>query len=153
MRKIFTLTALLVVLGIASAASADNWRRGRPWQQRREVVTRDHRNWQQPARFVRRDVVYRPRAVYNRPRVVYANNGWFTFNGGIRYRWTRPVMRRYFDIRVRPLPIVERYASVQGYIWIRGHWQWNGYEWMWMPGHYEIDASYYGYDDYPGYTY
>lgn len=49
----------------------------------------------------------------------------------------RPVIReRYFDVRVRPAVVVESYPARVGYVWVRGEWQWNGAEWIWMPGHY-----------------
>jgi hypothetical protein len=49
----------------------------------------------------------------------------------------RPVIRaRYFDVRVRPALVVENYPPRVGYVWVRGAWQWNGAEWIWMPGHY-----------------
>jgi hypothetical protein len=55
----------------------------------------------------------------------------------------RPVIReRYFDFRIRPRIIVEDYAPMAGYYWVSGQWSWDGYEWMWQPGHYEPDASY-----------
>jgi hypothetical protein len=22
-------------------------------------------------------------------------------------------------------------------VWVRGGWQWNGYEWIWYPGHFQ----------------
>jgi hypothetical protein len=55
----------------------------------------------------------------------------------------RPYIReRYFDYRIRPRIIVENYAPMAGYYWVPGEWQWNGYEWLWQPGHYEPDAAY-----------
>lgn len=47
------------------------------------------------------------------------------------------IAERYYDVRVRPRLYVESYPAVEGYAWIRGHWQWNGYEWLWRPGHYQ----------------
>jgi hypothetical protein len=45
--------------------------------------------------------------------------------------------RRYYDYRYRPELIVENYGYRDGYIWVRGSWQWNGVEWIWYPGHYQ----------------
>lgn len=57
----------------------------------------------------------------------------------------RPVIReRYYDHYRRPSVIVENYGPVAGYYWVAGSWQWNGYEWLWQPGHYEPDPSYVG---------
>lgn len=74
------------------------------------------------------------------------------YNGG--YRWggyarqpiyvERPLIRtHYYDYRYRPQILVENYPMRAGYYWVAGHWDWNGYEWMWTPGHYEPDAGYY----------
>jgi hypothetical protein len=83
-----------------------------------------------------------PRHNYYR-RPVYINNGYYQFNNGYRYAYSRPVIRqRYFDYRVRPQIIVENYQPVSGYNWIGGQWQWTGYEWQWVSGHYECDQAY-----------
>ena len=59
----------------------------------------------------------------------------------------RPVIRhRYYNYYQRPAIIVENYAPMTGYYWVPGQWDWNGYEWLWTPGHYELDPAYY-----PGY--
>ena len=44
--------------------------------------------------------------------------------------------------------LAEDYAAMPGYYWVAGHWDWNGYEWLWTAGHYEPDPNYYdqGYD-------
>ena len=166
MRKII-LAALVLTLGLSSAAYADRDHRGRDRDRQfrgrgnQGLVVRDNRNWNRgQVRWVRGNdrVVVRHHHHHHRPRIVYANNGYYAFGPNIRYRYARPVIaRRYFDIRYRPALIVENYAPVTGYIWVRGHWNWNGYEWMWVPGHYEIDQSYYNngyngsYDDYGTY--
>ena len=89
----------------------------------------------------------RDHRVYRRP--VYVNNGYYQFHNGYRYRYARPVIQhRYYDYRVRPQIIVESSETVPGYIWVQGHWQWNGYEWIWTSGYYAVDSSYdAGYDD------
>ncbi len=49
-----------------------------------------------------------------------------------------PVIREhYYSYYHRPALIVENYGPMDGYVWVRGHWAWNGYEWMWSPGHYQ----------------
>ena len=83
---------------------------------------------------------------YNHP--VY-NNG-YRYNSGYRYSYarrpiyvSRPVIReRYYDYRYRPSLIVENYPARDGYYWVAGQWTWNGYEWLWTPGHYEPDPNY-----------
>ncbi len=55
----------------------------------------------------------------------------------------RPVIRsHYYHYGYRPALIGENYGYREGYVFVRGDWQWNGYEWMWQPGHYEPDAAY-----------
>lgn len=44
--------------------------------------------------------------------------------------------------RRRPAVIVESYPAMAGYVWVAGQWTWSGYEWIWMPGHYEPDPRY-----------
>ena len=75
--------------------------------------------------------------------MAYASNGRFHFRNGHSYNYVRPTFRhRYYDYRYRPQLIVESYQPVTGYVWVAGQWQWNGYEWLWVSGHYAIDPSY-----------
>jgi hypothetical protein len=61
----------------------------------------------------------------------------------------RPVIRyRYHNYYQRPAIIVENQQPMAGYIYVAGQWQWNGYEWIWQPGHYQPDPAY---DNYNGY--
>lgn len=49
----------------------------------------------------------------------------------------RPVIHeRYYNRYHRPAVIIENYGPRAGYVWIRGHWGWNGGEWIWTPGFY-----------------
>jgi len=49
----------------------------------------------------------------------------------------RPVIRtHYYNYGYRPSLLVEDYGYREGYIFVRGNWQWDGYEWVWQPGHY-----------------
>ena len=83
-----------------------------------------------------------------RTRPTYRNNT-FYFNGGHSYAYHRPVIRyRYRNYYQRPAIIVENYDPVPGYVWVTGNWNWNGYEWNWIDGHYEVDVNYDGYGDY-----
>jgi hypothetical protein len=43
---------------------------------------------------------------------------------------------RYFERSVRPERRFERFEARRGFRFIRGEWTWNGYEWIWAPGHY-----------------
>ena len=50
----------------------------------------------------------------------------------------RPYIReRYYNYYRPPALIVESFGPRPGYVWVRGGWQWNGYEWIWYPGHYQ----------------
>ncbi|HWU86675.1 MAG TPA: hypothetical protein VN253_05350 [Kofleriaceae bacterium] len=148
-------TILLSLLGLTltgGVASADRYYdrgpvgvRDHRWQardysDRGSVVVRDHR-WQA------RDRTYVPQRPIEDLGPVYVDNGYFQFYNGYRYRYARPVIyRRYFDVRVRPQIFVESYQPVAGYIWVGGQWMWSGYEWIWMPGHYEVDPGFAGYE-------
>lgn len=135
MRRIILFTLIALVAG-SGAAFADHYRgdfRGR-------VTFRNpHERVYTP-----RERVYVPRerrVIHRQP--VYVSNGYYQFHNGYRYRYTRPVIeRRYFDYRARPQIIVENYQPVSGYVWIPGQWQWNGYEWIWTSGYYQVDPSY-----------
>jgi len=85
------------------------------------------------------------------------------YRAGYRYHQVvrRPIFvsrpyigHRYFDHYRRPTLVVENFAPMSGYYWVAGQWTWNGYEWLWQPGHYQPDASYVdpaydgGYDSY-----
>jgi len=35
-------------------------------------------------------------------------------------------------LRVEVIPARPQYPVV----WVRGHWRWNGFRWVWIPGHY-----------------
>ena len=132
MRKLLIATALLI-LGTAGTAAADRYRGDNHRQDRRErVVVRD-RGWNNRARPV----------VHHHHRPVYNNNNRYTFQDGRSYQYRRPVINvRYTDYRYRPTLLVENYDTVPGYLWVAGNWQWSGYEWNWVSGHYEVSANY-----------
>lgn len=147
MRRIITSSLLLLSL-TGGTALADRWH-GRPVvvrEERRPVVIRENVNVRVQPRVVYRGPVRPDRRVIVR-RPVYVNNGGYVF-GGTTIRYTRPVIReRYYNVRMRPALIVENYPVQPGYIWIRGQWAWDGYEWQWQSGHYEPDAQYNNYYD------
>jgi len=96
------------------------------------VVVRDHRDhgWRGGSRVIVRGEP-RYRNVVRRPIYV-----------------SRPVIHhRYYNYYRRPAVIFENYNAIAGYYWVSGSWSWNGFEWIWTPGHYEPDPSYYGYYD------
>lgn len=154
MRRILPITLLALTL-LGGIATADRYREHRQDRRddrrydrrddRRGPVVRDHRDQRDYRQApVRRD--YRPvrhdRRAVSRNRV-YVNNGRYVFNGGYTRAYVRPVIRhRYYNYRVRPQIVVENYDPVPGYIWMAGQWQWNGYEWTWMSGHYAPDTRY-----------
>ena len=163
MRRILPISLLALVL-TGGVASADRWRdrewrtdrRGQVWHNHGNahggVVVRDHRRPVYRERYY--GDRYRDRARYVR-RPVYVNNGRFVFRDGFSRRYVRPVIRqRYFDYRYRPQIIVEHHDPVPGYIWVQGHWNWNGYEWIWVSGHFAPDPSYqYDYNSSYNYDY
>jgi hypothetical protein len=82
-----------------------------------------------------------------RTRPTFRNNT-FYFGGGRSHVYHRPVIRyHYRNYYQRPAIIVENYDPVPGYVWVAGSWNWNGYEWIWVNGHYEVDINYDGYGD------
>jgi hypothetical protein len=48
------------------------------------------------------------------------------------YRPYRPYRRNY-GVYVSP----GYYNSYPGYVWVSGQWWWNGWRYVWRPGHYE----------------
>ncbi|CAN5845578.1 hypothetical protein BH11MYX3_BH11MYX3_18630 [soil metagenome] len=151
MKRIITLTAIALGLssGVALADRHSGGGRGeirdhRGDSYRRPVVRQDNnRRWNGGNRGYRNN-----RVVVNRTRPVFRDNRFYF--GANNYRvYHRPVINvRYRDYSRRPALIVENYDAVPGYAWIAGTWSWNGYEWMWVNGHYDVDQNYYdqGYD-------
>jgi hypothetical protein len=134
-RIIITLLALATFGGVASADRFHG------------PTVRDHRT----------GYVQRPAARYNN------YNRTYTYSRPT-YRYTRPAVRvvrrpiyvqrpviayRYYNYYQRPAIVAENYPARDGYYWVAGQWQWNGYEWIWQAGHYEPDQNYYnnGYYD------
>jgi hypothetical protein len=153
------LSALVVAL-TGGVASADRFH-----DQRERTVVRDHRsdnrttvrvqpqrNWDNGRHWDNgRRWENRSRVVVQR-QPVYANNNRFYVNGHY-HNYYRPVIHtRYYNYRYRPQILVENYDPIPGYIWIQGGWNWNGYEWIWTSGHYQVDPAYTYYDD-GGYSY
>lgn len=146
-RIIITLLALVTLGGVASAD------RGRP------PTVRDHRSGGvvvQPAPGYQRRYQWHQQPRYNqnyryqRPGYRYYSRPSY-YTRGYGYYAPRPIyvrrpyiQYRYFNYYQRPSLIVERYPSIAGYIWVAGQWSWDGYEWIWQPGHYEPDPSYTG---------
>lgn len=137
MRRIILFT-LIALVASSGAALADRHRGDHRDDHRSRVTFRNPHERTYPQR--------ERRVIYRQP--VRATNGYYQFHSGARYRYVRPVIhRRYFDYRVRPQIVVENYQPVTGYVWVPGQWQWNGYEWTWTSGYYQVDASYSaGYD-------
>jgi hypothetical protein len=134
MRRI--ILALLVLCVLAGVAAAD----------RRHV--RDHRG----GVYQRHSYVQpRARAVYSRPHVYSRPR--YVVTPSVRYvrkpiYVQRPVIAvRYYNYYQRPALIAENYPPMTGYSWVPGRWDWNGYEWIWIAGHYEPDPNYTGYYD------
>src|SRR4051812_12742755 len=113
MRKI--LTTALVSLGLmGGVALAD-----------------DHHD--RDDRYDRRDTRYDRDRDHDRDRHVDER-----YREGRRdYRWNRGREVHYRDYRVRPQLRFERHVDRRGFAWVPGQWQWNSFEWIWVPGHYE----------------
>ena len=47
-----------------------------------------------------------------------------------------PAVVVYHDRPAPPPLIVEEYQPRHGYLWVRGHYRWNGYRYVWVRGHY-----------------
>jgi hypothetical protein len=87
---------------------------------------RDHRDGNRGGRTIIRGERHHPHHIVRQPIYV-----------------SRPVIReRYYNYYRRPAVIIESYNPMAGYYWVAGRWAWNGYEWIWQPGHYEPDPSY-----------
>lgn len=149
MKRIITLALAALTLsgGVALAdrhrGGHDNDRRDR-WERRddRRDDRRSDRRWERNDRSRWSGGV---RVTRSRP--TFRNNT-FYFAGGHSRVYNRPVIRyRYRNYYQRPAIIVENYDPVPGYVWVAGTWNWNGYEWMWVNGHYEVDVNYDGYGD------
>jgi hypothetical protein len=157
MSKLLPIAAL--VLGLSSGvAQAD---RGGGHDRPGYDYRGDHRGGPRGRTFVRGHRDWRGGGA-----VVHSRRGW---NGGGRVYFrndhhrhvvrrpiyiSRPVIRhRYYNYYQRPALIVENYSAMPGYYWVAGRWTWDGYEWIWQPGHYEPDPNYVdpGYVD-PGYA-
>lgn len=141
MRKIILAALFLIVAGGTAMADRHHGRdhqRNGGWDRDRNA-RRTH--------VVRNQPTYR-RQHYNDyrwrdRRPVYASSNRFVFANGYTRYYNRPVIRhRYTDYRYRPSLIVENYDPVEGYIWVPGNWSWDGYQWNWVGGHYEVDVNY-----------
>lgn len=152
MRRII-ITTLIALTGFAGVASAD---RPHVRDQRGGVYVEPSRQRHDRPRYERpryeRPRYERPRYTrYERPRHVYRNNTRVVVRPSYRYvrrpiYVQRPTITyRYYDYYQRPALIAENYAAMPGYYWVAGQWSWNGYEWIWTPGHYEPDPNYSGY--------
>jgi hypothetical protein len=162
MLKLLSFTAL--ALGLSSGvALADRDHRGgdhRPvYTEHRSApqVVRDHREYRGGAvihnggngGFNRTTVVREGRPYYRDhggSRVVIRGERFHPYYHNVVRRpiyVSRPIIRaRYYDYYRRPSIIVENYGPRAGYYWVAGQWSWNGYEWLWQPGHYEPDPNY-----------
>jgi hypothetical protein len=121
MRRIIPLS-LLLMLATAGSALADR---------------RHDRHDNRPHSYQRNN--YRSNNVRVHRQPIHHHNGYYRFSNGHSVRYTRPVItQRYYNYRVRPTLLVENYAPVDGYVWVRGHWNWNGGEWIWISGHYAV---------------
>jgi hypothetical protein len=138
--KRIILSSLVVLTALGGVASADRWQgRSTRHAQGGVVVSPSHGHYQQS----RGHYQQRPRYTSNR--------GYYVSRPAYRYVRRpifvqRPVVQyRYYNYAQRPALIAETYRSMPGYYWVAGHWDWNGYEWIWNAGHYEPDPNASGY--------
>jgi hypothetical protein len=146
LRIIIASLALTFTTGLASA-DRDNrpGKRGDNRPTAREGHNNHNKRVNRPGRANRRVVTRGP---------VRANGGRYVFSNGVTHTYRRPVISgRYYNVRSRPVLIVENYTPVPGYIWIRGQWAWGGREWRWNDGHYAADPQYSAYYDDGSYDY
>ena len=45
-----------------------------------------------------------------------------------------------------PPPRYEAVVVRPGFVWITGHWNWNGGQWVWLSGHYERERAGYAWE-------
>lgn len=138
MKKLIPLTAL--VLGLTGGVALADRGHDHGHDRGGTTVVREHG---------RGNVVFREnnnyRINHGGSRVIVRNDNYHRPRGygyGYGYRRpiyvSRPVIREHYYRRdYRPSLIVEDYGPRDGYYWVRGDWAWNGYEWIWQPGHYE----------------
>jgi hypothetical protein len=144
--KRIILSALVALTALGGVASADRWHGGSTRHSQGGVHVSPSRGYYKHSRG---HYQQGPRYTYNR--------GGYAYNRGYvarpTYRYVRrpiyvqrPIINyRYSSYAQRPALIVENYNSMPGYFWVPGQWNWNGYEWIWTPGHYEPDPNATGY--------
>ena len=149
MLKFLPLTALALGLsgGVALADRGGDHRGASEhrFAPQHNAVVRDHREVRDFRGGGRDTIAIRDHRGWEGGRGYYHNE--VRFRGGERRPIfvSRPVIReRYYNYYRRPSLIVESYGAMPGYYWVRGQWTWDGYEWIWQPGHYQPDAAYYG---------
>jgi hypothetical protein len=160
MKKLITMTlAALTMMGGVALADRDHnrGRGGRDHDRGRDrngPVVRGNVRVEVNGGSRARNRNRQPRRVRYERRTVRPSGNYFTFHGGVRTRYVRPVIRtRYYDYRVRPQVVVENQSPVEGYIWVAGQWSWDGYEWKWQAGYYAPDPNYGSYGYYDDYSY
>lgn len=133
MKRILLVVAVLALAG--GIASADHRHRGY-WHQGGHA---GHSGFSGGVYVSAPRVVVQPR--YVAPRVY--TEGWVRPVVRRPIFMPRPVVRvRYYNYYQRPTLVAENYPPMTGYYWVAGRWDWNGYEWIWAPGHYEPDPRY-----------
>jgi len=150
MLKLVTLTAL--ALGLSSGVALADHRGGESHGDRRAVVehrapvVRDHgREWHGGNQWRGQTFVREGYGDHGGGHVVvrqpYYRHDYRVVRRPIFV--SRPIIRdHYYNYYRRPALVVENYGAMPGYYWVAGGWSWNGYEWLWQPGHYEPDPNY-----------
>jgi hypothetical protein len=150
MLKLVPLTAL--ALGLSSGVALADHRGGESHGNRRAVVehrapvVRDHgREWHGGNGWRGQTVVREGRGYHGGGHAVvrqpYYRHDYRVVRRPIFV--SRPIIREhYYNYYRHPSLVVENYGAMPGYYWVAGQWSWNGYEWLWQPGHYEPDPNY-----------
>ena len=130
------LTALITLTALGGVAAADHHRGG-------GIDLRDHRGGvavtPSRGRYVAPRQSYSYGRHYEQPRYRYSRAAYVRRPIYV----ARPhIAVRYYNYYQPPTVLAESYPAMPGYYWVAGHWDWNGYEWLWNPGHYEPDPSY-----------
>src|SRR5262245_28524820 len=129
--KRIILSALVALTAFGGVASADRGHGGVRHSQGGVSVTHSHGRYVQP-----RHVAYN-RGYVSRPSYRYVRRPIYVQRPHIAFHY-----RNYYQ---RPVVLAENFAAMPGYYWVAGQWNWNGYEWLWTPGHYEPDPNAAGY--------
>lgn len=132
MRLMISLFALALMAGVAAAEP----HRGGHWSERSHAQPRSHDTHVRSVPGLDHGARQTSPAYGHSHRVPPSRR--YADDGGPQ----RAHLRGHYDHAHRPALLPENHTHLAGYVWIAGQWAWNGYEWIWQPGRYEVDPSY-----------